>query len=116
MEFHPDLVAKLRERAERYAELTEQLGDPEIASDPKRFPPLLRERGSLEQLDLLDAYTDHVASFADLGGPLTVAVDAPRTTARMPPRIIVAAIMSRGVISSCTKRIPPAAAMIGTES
>lgn len=49
MEFHPDLVAKLRERAERHAELTEQLADPEIASDPKRFPALLRERGSLEQ-------------------------------------------------------------------
>ena len=49
MEFHPDLVSKLRERAERHAELTEQLGDPEIASDPKRFPALLRERGGLER-------------------------------------------------------------------
>lgn len=49
MDFHPDLVAKLRERAERHGELTEQLSDPEIASDPKRFPTILRERGSLEQ-------------------------------------------------------------------
>ncbi len=49
MDFHPDLVAKLRERAERFAELTEQLSDPEVASDPKQFPTILRERGSLEQ-------------------------------------------------------------------
>jgi len=49
VEFHPGLVAKLRERADRHAELTEQLGDPEIASDPKRFTVLLRERGSLER-------------------------------------------------------------------
>jgi peptide chain release factor 1 len=49
VDFNPALVDKLRERAQRHAELTERLGDPEVASDPKRFPPLLRERGSLEQ-------------------------------------------------------------------
>lgn len=50
---HPALVEKLRERAERFAELTEQLADPEIAGDSKRFPPLLRERGSLEASKML---------------------------------------------------------------
>ena len=45
---HPALVQKLRERAERHAELTDQLADPEVASDSKKFPALLRERGSLE--------------------------------------------------------------------
>ena len=49
MEFHPDLLDKLRKRAERHAELTEQLADPEVASDPRKSLGLLRERGSLEQ-------------------------------------------------------------------
>ena len=49
MEFHPDLVAGLRARAERHAELTEELADPEVACDPRRFPALLRERGTLER-------------------------------------------------------------------
>jgi peptide chain release factor 1 len=49
MEFNPALVAKLRARAERHAELTAALGDPELAADPKRFPQVLRERGSLER-------------------------------------------------------------------
>ncbi len=40
------------------------------------YPGVTAERGSLETIDLLDAYADHVASFADLGGPITVAVDA----------------------------------------
>ncbi|MEZ5975776.1 MAG: peptide chain release factor 1 [Planctomycetota bacterium] len=52
---HPTLVQKLRERAQRHAELTEQLADPELASDVRRFPALLRERGSLEiSKDLYD--------------------------------------------------------------
>ncbi len=48
MEFNANLVSKLRERSERFAELTELIGSPEVAADPKRFPALLRERGSLE--------------------------------------------------------------------
>jgi len=49
VEFDPALVEKLRERAVRHGELTEQLADPQVASDPRRFPALLRERGSLER-------------------------------------------------------------------
>jgi peptide chain release factor 1 len=46
---HPALVTKLRERAERHAELTELMADPELVADNKRFTVVLRERGSLEQ-------------------------------------------------------------------
>jgi peptide chain release factor 1 len=49
MQLAPAIVAKLRERAERYRKLTEELSDPEVASDPRRFPDLLRERGRLEE-------------------------------------------------------------------
>lgn len=49
MELPPALIDKLRERAERFAELTKSLEDPELASDAKRFPEVLRERGSLDQ-------------------------------------------------------------------
>ncbi|MFT5152814.1 MAG: peptide chain release factor 1 [Planctomycetota bacterium] len=48
MEFPEALVGKLRERAQRFDELTTLLSDPEVSSDPKRFPGILRERGSLE--------------------------------------------------------------------
>ena len=48
MEFAEPIVAKLREKMARYREVSAQLEDPAIASDPKAFPPLLRERGSLE--------------------------------------------------------------------
>ncbi|MCA9001548.1 MAG: peptide chain release factor 1 [Planctomycetes bacterium] len=46
---HPALVTKLRERAERHAELTRLMADPELVADNKRFTTVLRERGSLEQ-------------------------------------------------------------------
>ena len=49
MDFSPALVEKLRERAERHRELTDLLNDPAVSSDPKRFPQILRERGSLER-------------------------------------------------------------------
>ncbi len=49
MEFAPAIVAKLRERASRHGEISELLLQPEVASDPKRFPPLLREQGQLEE-------------------------------------------------------------------
>ncbi|TDJ68042.1 MAG: peptide chain release factor 1 [Planctomycetota bacterium] len=49
MDFNTSLVNKLRERAERHRDLTERLNDPAVASDPKQFPEILRERGSLER-------------------------------------------------------------------
>lgn len=48
MDFAPAIVAKLRERAERYRELTDLLGSPEVASDGRRLAELMRERGQLE--------------------------------------------------------------------
>ena len=52
MEFAPAIVEKLRERAGRFHELTEQLADQEVASDPKRLTTVLKERGPLEEFDL----------------------------------------------------------------
>ncbi|QDV07018.1 Peptide chain release factor RF1 [Planctomycetes bacterium Poly30] len=48
MNFDPVLMEALRERAARFEEITGLIGQPEIASDQKRLPALLRERGSLE--------------------------------------------------------------------
>ena len=45
----PAVVAKLRERVQRYDELTERLADPAVASDGKLSVGILRERGSLEE-------------------------------------------------------------------
>ena len=53
MDFAPAIVEKLREQAERHREITESLSDPAVASDPKRFPALLRERGALEKANEL---------------------------------------------------------------
>lgn len=39
-------------------------------------PPAAARRGAYTQLELLAAYADHVASFARLGGPIEVAIDA----------------------------------------
>jgi peptide chain release factor 1 len=49
MDFASAIVAKLRERAARYQELTELVMDPEIAGDGKRSAELFRERGQLER-------------------------------------------------------------------
>jgi peptide chain release factor 1 len=49
MQFAPAIVDKLREKAARFAELTEELGSPETAADPRRYPILLKERGALEE-------------------------------------------------------------------
>jgi|RhiMethySRZTD1v2_1073278.scaffolds.fasta_scaffold21686_2 peptide chain release factor 1 len=49
MVFAPAVVAKLREKAARYHELTERLSDPEIAADPRRSIELLREQGQLSE-------------------------------------------------------------------
>lgn len=40
------------------------------------YPGAIGARGKLQELDLLEAYTEHVASFAKLGGPIHVAIDA----------------------------------------
>jgi peptide chain release factor 1 len=42
------IADKLRQKAARFAELTAEISRPEIASDPRRFPELLKERGQLE--------------------------------------------------------------------
>ncbi len=49
MEFAPAIIAKLRQQAERHAELTELMSDQAVATDPKRFPDVLKERGRLTQ-------------------------------------------------------------------
>ena len=70
MEFAPSIVAKLREKAARYRELSEQLNDPEVASDHKRFPDLLREQGVLsdaaELAGLMDALIERRAEAEEL--------------------------------------------------
>src|SRR5262245_29053182 len=58
MVFAPAVVAKLREKAARYAELTEKLSDPVIAADHKRSVELLREQGQLAEVQTLAARLD----------------------------------------------------------
>jgi peptide chain release factor 1 len=48
MLFAPTLLAKLAHDAARFAELTELISIPEIATDGKKLPVLLQERGRLE--------------------------------------------------------------------
>ncbi|MFO1010568.1 MAG: peptide chain release factor 1 [Planctomycetota bacterium] len=50
MTFAPSLVAKLDREAARFAELTELISLPEVATDGKRLPALLQERGRLEPI------------------------------------------------------------------
>lgn len=40
------------------------------------YPGAVGERGGYEELELLEAYADHVASFAKISGPVTIAIDA----------------------------------------
>ena len=40
------------------------------------YPGVVGERGALEELDLNEAYAAHVASFCDMEGELTLAIDA----------------------------------------
>ncbi|MSR61056.1 MAG: peptide chain release factor 1 [Planctomycetes bacterium] len=44
------VVAKLREKADRFRELTERLSEPEIAADHKRAVALIREQGLLSEV------------------------------------------------------------------
>ena len=62
MEFAAPLVAKLREQAARHRELTDFLGTPEAAADPRRMPGLLRQRGSLEAVARLADHLDGLLS------------------------------------------------------
>ena len=65
MEFAPAVVEKLRERAARYLELTEEISQPGAASNP-RFPELLREQGLLQHAANLCARLDeHLVSYAE---------------------------------------------------
>ena len=58
MRIAPAIVAKLRERAGRYRELDALISDPEVASDPRRFPDILRERGQLAEAHRLERELD----------------------------------------------------------
>jgi len=58
MEFSSLVVSKLREKAGRYRELAEQLNDPDVASDHKRYTTLLREKGLLEETNRLSVEMD----------------------------------------------------------
>jgi peptide chain release factor 1 len=49
MQFAPAIVQKLKSQAQRFDELTEMLASPEIATNGKRLPGLLQERGRLER-------------------------------------------------------------------
>ncbi len=59
MTLHPAIQSRLRERAERFEAITEAISQPEIASDGRKLPALLQERGSLETSHEL--YARHVA-------------------------------------------------------
>ena|SRR5689334_8024276 len=48
MQFAPSLVEKLRSQARRFLDLTELISTPEVATDGRRLPVLLQERGSLQ--------------------------------------------------------------------
>jgi peptide chain release factor 1 len=50
MQFAPAIVAKLREKAARFAAITEEIGRPEVATDGRRLAGLLQERGALESV------------------------------------------------------------------
>jgi peptide chain release factor 1 len=49
MQFAPAIVEKLRQKAARFRALTDELAAPETAADPRRYPQLLKERGTLEE-------------------------------------------------------------------
>jgi peptide chain release factor 1 len=55
MQFAPAIVAKLREKAARFAAITDEIGRPEVASDGRKLAGLLQERGALESVAALAA-------------------------------------------------------------
>ncbi len=62
MPLAPAILEKLAHRAARHRELTEELSKPEIASDPRRFPELLKERGLLARSAELQERWEHLSS------------------------------------------------------
>src|SRR5690349_15989712 len=58
MSLAPSLVAKLEREAARFAEITELIALPEIATDGRKLPALLQERGRLEAVAELKARRD----------------------------------------------------------
>ena len=65
MDFAPAVVEKLRERAARYHELTEEISKPEVASS-STFPELLREQGQLQHAaELCTRLDEHLARKAE---------------------------------------------------
>jgi len=66
MPFEEALVRALAERAQRFEAITDELARPEVASDGRGLPGLLRERGSLEGAHVMYArLTALVARRAD---------------------------------------------------
>lgn len=60
------LIEKLAERSARFDALSEELADPAVASDVKRFPGILRERGTLEEShDLFRQWNELVERIAE---------------------------------------------------
>jgi len=55
MNLHPALITRLERAAARFAAISEQIGQPEVASDGRKLTALLQERGQLEALAELDA-------------------------------------------------------------
>ncbi len=55
MQFAPAIVAKLREKAVRFDEITTQISLPEVATDGRKLATLLQERGSLADVATLAA-------------------------------------------------------------
>lgn len=77
MKFADAIVAKLKERADRHDEIGELISDPEIASDPKQFPDLLKERGTLDRArELYGQYVELQARRVDNEGVLEAQEDS----------------------------------------
>ncbi len=55
MTLHPQVLARLAERAARFDEITELINQPSVAADGRKLSVLLRERGSLEPVHALRA-------------------------------------------------------------
>jgi len=76
MEFAPAIVEKLRERAGRHAEIAALMLDPAIASNPRRFPALLREQGQLAESAKLLSRLDRLVARRAEAAALTADEDA----------------------------------------
>ena len=65
-----DYSSLISKRRDRFSELEEAVGDPELFSDPKRATEILREHGKLKQTlalwDKLEATKRHLADNQEL--------------------------------------------------